>query len=54
VCALGSGDQLIARLDAYYEAGADAVAIVPATAEDPSGASALKSISTHQRKEPAT
>ncbi|MHB8690570.1 MAG: LLM class F420-dependent oxidoreductase [Solirubrobacteraceae bacterium] len=51
VCALGSREQVIDRLDAYYQAGADAVAIVPSTAEDPSGAIALNSISTHRTKE---
>lgn len=35
VCALGSPDRVAARLRAYADAGADCVAVVPATAEDP-------------------
>ena len=46
VCALGSTGSVRARLDDYYEAGADAVAVVPATAEDPGGAAALSAVST--------
>ena len=37
VAALGSADRIAARLHAYHEAGADCVAVVPATAEDPGG-----------------
>lgn len=37
VCALGSPDRVAARLRAYADAGADCVAVVPATAEDPGG-----------------
>jgi alkanesulfonate monooxygenase SsuD/methylene tetrahydromethanopterin reductase-like flavin-dependent oxidoreductase (luciferase family) len=50
VCALGSRESLIARLDAYYEAGADTVAVVPSTAEDPRGRSALGAISEGFRR----
>jgi probable F420-dependent oxidoreductase len=35
VAAVGSCDAVVARLQAYHEAGADAVAVVPATADDP-------------------
>ena len=41
VCALGSPERLAERLQAYYDAGADSVAVVPSTAEDPGGAGAL-------------
>jgi probable F420-dependent oxidoreductase len=41
VCALGSPDRIAARLQAYHDAGADSVAIVPATAEDHCGAATL-------------
>jgi probable F420-dependent oxidoreductase len=44
VCALGSRDELAARIAAYGEAGADSVAVVPATAEDPAGRSVLQAI----------
>jgi probable F420-dependent oxidoreductase len=45
VCALGSHDELAARIAAYGAAGANGVAVVPATAEDPAGRSALQAIS---------
>ena len=35
--ALGSQEDLIARISAYHEAGADIVGVVPSTAEDPGG-----------------
>ena len=44
VCALGSGEQLTARLEAYHEAGADTVAVVPSSAEDPRGRAVLNAI----------
>ena len=44
VCALGSRDELAARIAAYGKAGADSVAVVPATAEDPAGRSVLEAI----------
>jgi probable F420-dependent oxidoreductase len=37
VGAWGSADRIAARLQAYHEAGADCVAVVPATAEDAGG-----------------
>jgi probable F420-dependent oxidoreductase len=37
VCALGDANGIAARLGAYLDAGADSVAIVPSTAEDPGG-----------------
>jgi probable F420-dependent oxidoreductase len=42
VCALGSADRVAARLHAYHRAGADSVAIVPSTAQDPGGRAALR------------
>ena len=44
VCALGSPDRIAARLQAYHDAGADSVAIVPSTAEDPGGAATLNAV----------
>lgn len=41
VCAVGSEDQIRARLAAYRAAGATRIGIVPATAEDPAGRGAL-------------
>jgi probable F420-dependent oxidoreductase len=42
VCALGSADRIATRLRAYREAGADCVAVVPSTAEDPGGRATLR------------
>jgi probable F420-dependent oxidoreductase len=44
VGALGSGDRITARLNTYREAGADCVAVVPSTAEDPGGRETLGAI----------
>ncbi len=44
VCALGSAADIAARLQAYHQAGADTVAIVPCTAEDPGGAATLNAV----------
>ena len=44
VCALGSPEGIAERMQAYYDAGADTVAIVPATAEDPCGAATLNAV----------
>ena len=44
VCALGSPAGIAARLQAYHDAGADTVAIVPATAEDRCGAATLNAV----------
>ena len=41
VCAIGSDEQITARLQEYLDAGADTIAVVPATAEDPAGRAAL-------------
>jgi probable F420-dependent oxidoreductase len=45
VCALGSGDDIAARISAYHDAGADAVGIAPSTAEDTSGRAVLAAVS---------
>ncbi len=42
VGALGTADRIAARLRAYHEAGADCVAVVPSTAEDPGGRATLR------------
>jgi probable F420-dependent oxidoreductase len=47
VGALGSADRIAARLRAYHEAGADAVAVVPSTAEDPCGSATLNAVALH-------
>jgi probable F420-dependent oxidoreductase len=44
VCALGSPHRVAARLRAYHDAGADSVAVVPGTAEDPGGAATLAAL----------
>lgn len=41
--AFGSPEQIAVRLQAYLRAGADTVAVVPVTAEDPAGRAALES-----------
>jgi probable F420-dependent oxidoreductase len=46
VCALGDADRVAARLRAYREAGADCVAVVPSTADDPGGRSTLRAVTT--------
>jgi probable F420-dependent oxidoreductase len=45
VCALGSGEDVAARISAYHEAGADVVSVVPSTAEDPGGRGVLAAVS---------
>jgi probable F420-dependent oxidoreductase len=42
--ALGSAEQIAARVAAYHDAGADHVAIVPSTAEDPAGVRLLNAV----------
>jgi probable F420-dependent oxidoreductase len=42
LAALGTPDQVAARLQAYLQAGADTVAVIPVTAEDPAGRAALQ------------
>lgn len=43
--AIGSPEQIAGRLQAYLDAGADTVAVVPVTAEDPGGRGALRAVS---------
>jgi probable F420-dependent oxidoreductase len=45
VCAIGSADEIRARLACYREAGATRMGIVPATAEDPAGHRVLSALS---------
>lgn len=44
VGALGAADQVAARLRDYYQAGADCVAIVPSTVEDPGARNTLRAL----------
>ncbi|VBA49208.1 Putative coenzyme F420-dependent oxidoreductase [Mycobacterium attenuatum] len=44
VGALGGADQVAARLRAYHDAGADCVAVVPSTAEDPGARMTLRTV----------
>ncbi|OBF81203.1 LLM class F420-dependent oxidoreductase [Mycobacterium sp. 852002-51163_SCH5372311] len=46
VSALGSVDRITSRLNAYRQAGADCVAVVPATAEDPGARATLTALSS--------
>lgn len=46
VSALGTAESVAARLNAYREAGADCVAVVPATAEDPGARMTLGALSS--------
>jgi probable F420-dependent oxidoreductase len=46
VCALGTAERVAAQLNAYLEAGADCVAVVPATAEDPGARMTLGALSS--------
>jgi probable F420-dependent oxidoreductase len=41
LCVFGTPDQIASRLQAYLRAGADTVAVVPVTAEDPGGEAIL-------------
>jgi probable F420-dependent oxidoreductase len=45
IAALGDPDEIVTRIAAYHDAGADHVAIVPATAEDPRGCGVLEALS---------
>ena len=44
VCAVGSPAEILDRIAAYRDAGADHVAVVPSTAEDAGGAAALAAV----------
>jgi probable F420-dependent oxidoreductase len=45
VCAAGSPDEIIARVSAYHDAGAEVVGVAPSTAEDPGGRGVLTALS---------
>ena len=44
ICLAGSTEPIAASLRAYREAGADCVAVVPSTAEDPGGRAVLTAV----------
>jgi alkanesulfonate monooxygenase SsuD/methylene tetrahydromethanopterin reductase-like flavin-dependent oxidoreductase (luciferase family) len=44
VCAIGSREGIAQRIGEYHAAGADTVAVVPSTAEDPAGREVLTAI----------
>jgi probable F420-dependent oxidoreductase len=44
ICLAGSTERIAAGLRAYHEAGADCVAVVPSTAEDPGGRAVLAAV----------
>ena len=52
--AVGSAAQVTARLDAYLRAGADTVAVVPSTADDPDGRTALRTAFASTEQESAS
>lgn len=49
VGAIGSGPEVLRRIKAYFDAGADHVGLVPATADDDDGAATLAFIREHAR-----
>jgi probable F420-dependent oxidoreductase len=49
ICLAGSTERIAASLRAYQEAGADCVAVVPSTAEDPGGRAVLTAVATTRR-----
>jgi probable F420-dependent oxidoreductase len=49
VCALGSREEVNDRIAAYRHAGADTVAVVPSTADDPSGRATLEAVTSIAR-----
>ena len=50
VCLLGSAARIAASLRAYHEAGADCVAVVPSTAEDPGGRAVLTTVAETRKR----
>ncbi|MGA9679693.1 MAG: LLM class F420-dependent oxidoreductase [Mycobacterium sp.] len=44
ICLAGSAERIATSLRAYHEAGADCVAVVPSTAEDPGGRAVLAAV----------
>ena len=49
ICLAGSTERIAAGLRAYHEAGADCVAVVPSTAEDPGGRAVLGAVANARR-----
>lgn len=44
ICALGTAATLTARIEDYFDSGADVVGVVPSTAEDPAGRAVLSAV----------
>jgi probable F420-dependent oxidoreductase len=53
VGAVGSSDEVIARISAYHDAGADAVGVAPLTGQDPGGRGVLRALSEGLPRLPA-
>ena len=53
VCAVGAPDEILARISAYHDAGADTVGVAPSTAEDPGGRDVLTALGRHLTQERA-
>jgi probable F420-dependent oxidoreductase len=49
ICLAGSTERIAETLRAYHEAGADCVAVVPSTAEDPGGRAVLTAVANARR-----
>jgi probable F420-dependent oxidoreductase len=47
VGAIGTTPEVVARIESYFDAGADHVGVVPATAEDPAGRGVLTAVREH-------
>jgi probable F420-dependent oxidoreductase len=52
--AVGDADTVVARIRAYYDAGADVVGAVPSTAEDPGGRCVLRTLAARSHVSSAT
>ena len=46
VCALGSREEVVARISEYFDAGADVVGVAPSTAADPAGRAVLTAVAS--------
>jgi probable F420-dependent oxidoreductase len=53
VGAVGAIEDVVARVRAYHEAGADVVGVVPSTAEDERGHRVLSAVSEHFEQQPS-
>lgn len=52
IAALGSDEEIAVRIALYHDAGADEVALVPSTAEDPAGQRVLQALVQHRDQAP--